>query len=432
MILWNIILTGLYEVWSHKFRSLLTLIGIALGVSSLIAMSAMVKGMENGMREALVAFGGMERILVSSRSELPVYQRHRTDQMSGLTLKDVRALEEGAPLLESVTPRLSMWDKRGFDVRPIVTRKGSRAWPYGFLGTWPNGLDVAGLEIGEGRMFTNLEDELAYNVCVIGTGIRNSLFGSREKPGREINPVGENLMINGVPFRIVGMFRHYQSKTASDDIFRGKNNTVYMPLNTVLRKLKSGAGLDGVPETRLSTIDLEVKSVAQLETAMQQARNVLMRSHNGLEDFSFETKIERVDELERFVRAARISGGMIAAIALVVGGIGITNIMLASISERIREIGIRKAIGASAITIFMQILIESAGIALLGGLVGLGVSFGLIHAISTLTPSDNTPIVSVWAMLVSIGFGVCIGIIAGLYPAVKASRLNPIEALRYG
>jgi len=156
-----------------------------------------------------------------------------------------------------------------------------------------------------------------------------------------------------------------------------------------------------------------------------------MVTHQGLEDCSYLTQLEQADEFEAFIRNARISGGIIAVIALIVGGIGITNIMLASISERIREIGIRKAIGATTGAIFVQILIESLLISLLAGVAGLVASYGLIHTLSSLIPPDNIPVITVPAMAVACGFGVFSGVAASLFPAFKASRLHPIQALRY-
>jgi putative ABC transport system permease protein len=156
-----------------------------------------------------------------------------------------------------------------------------------------------------------------------------------------------------------------------------------------------------------------------------------MSTHKGIEDFTFRTQEDWADQIKTFVRNARLSGGLIAGISLLVGGIGIMNIMLASISERVREIGIRKSVGAATSDIFIQIIVESVVIAILGGLAGLGTSFALVHMISSFSPTDNVPIVTVTALAVAFGFSVLIGILAGIFPAIKAARLNPIQALRY-
>jgi putative ABC transport system permease protein len=156
-----------------------------------------------------------------------------------------------------------------------------------------------------------------------------------------------------------------------------------------------------------------------------------MCTHKGIEDFSFRTQEDWAEQINTFIRNARLSGGLIAGISLLVGGIGIMNIMLASISERVREIGIRKSVGAATSDIFIQILIESIVIAVLGGLAGLATSFGLVQLLISFSPAENAPIITGGSMAVAFSFSVIIGMLAGLFPAIKASRLNPIQALRY-
>lgn len=454
MNLLNAIFIGLKDIWAHKFRTLLTMFGIVLGVSSLVAMAAVITGMEKGMKESMIAMGGLDKIRIDDE-DVPAWQDHLKTQAPGRLIRDVEALQASAPLITTISPEMRL------DWRATrVTRQGKTASTSEIVGVWPAVLEMNLYEVAHGRFFCDLDEEFANSVCVIGTGVRDQLFGSPEEEGQEVVPLGQIIQIGGQPFTIVGMFKHYESeqerklkelakKQAQEDsggvkrqrgwsgakkwgdAFWRKNNVVYMPLNTAWIKFRAASNDDLTPDPRLTDIDIKIADLDLLEPALQQARNVMLVTHNGINDFEFDTQENQINDIRTRIRNMRISQGVIAGLSLLVGGIGIMNIMLASINERIREIGTCKAVGASSEAIFTQIIVESIAVAMLGAVVGLGFSFLLVELIEIASPAQNSPIITAYPMLIAVGFSGLVGVVAGLFPALKAAGLHPIQALRY-
>jgi len=447
MNLWIGVQIGIKEIWAHKFRSFLTMLGVILGVASLQSMFALTAGIAKGMRENLEAVGGVERIGVEDK-EVSEELLHIAEISPGITLDDAVAIRESASLISHISPEVNS----GVRLQAGSVKSGAR-----MEGIMPDFLVVDNHTVEHGRFITDLDVLRGERVAVLGHTLASQLFPG--VPHSEV--VGRTFAANQRAFTVVGILGLYESEREkrqrelleqqraksgrSDEgrieqhrrrrgTFARKNWSLLAPISTVQMEFKSVnmvGDVDQGPDKTLSNLQLRVRDVENFDEALAQVTTVLNHTHRGIDDFGFETREDWFDRINQSVASTRLSGGIIAAISLVVGGIGIANIMLASITERIREIGIRRAIGAKSRDIFLQIIVESVVTATIGGILGLFASAGMIHVLILLAPSENTPILEPMAMLISFSCAILIGIIAGLYPAFKASSLDPIQALRY-
>jgi putative ABC transport system permease protein len=435
---------GFKEVLAHKFRSFLTMLGVILGVGALMAMFALTEGMARGARERLSKMGGVERVEIED-APVPESQEDIAEISPGRTYKDVLALRGSADLLDAIAPAVHE--------NPKLTR-GSHSTNTRLQGIEPDTYEVDQHVIAYGRFITDLDVLEAKHVIVLGHNIAQELWPS-ESPEEVI---GSTLYVNSERFTVVGVLENYMTESdrlnASKiqaqrdressrstrarhrrwDPFWWKNQGAYIPITTMQQLFRSAKMVNGInegPNPKLDQLVVRVRDVNRFDQAIQQARNILTRTHRGIRDFGFNTRENWFESIEQGVRAARISGGLIAGISLLVGGLGITNIMLASITERIREIGIRRAVGAKASDIFLQILIESLVLAILGGLIGVGTGYALVGLLEWLAPMGDTPVVVAESVVISLAFAMGVGILAGIYPAYKASCLSPLQALRY-
>ncbi len=441
MNLWFGLVIGLKEIWAHKFRSFLTMLGVILGVASLQSMFALTAGIASGMRETLLAVGGLEQVRVTQSEPSPDKQ-DLAEISQGRTFNDAIALRAGAPLISHISPEIHQGMRIERDQHRVNTS---------VHGAVPDYAVVNAHEIKDGRFLVDLDIEQSNRVVVIGEEIVHELWP--DDPNA--NPLGETIFLNQRPFIVVGVFPLYEREADRKrreeaaarpgarqgrirggwgGAFRWKNRSVVIPITTMQYEFRSANVVDGRdegPDPRLSELRLRIADVEQFDLAIQQVTQILNNTHRGIDDFEYDTREDWFDQISASVRSTRLSGGIIAGISLLVGGIGITNIMLASITERIREIGVRRAIGARSRDIFVQILVESVVTAILGGIIGLLLSFGMIHLLTVIAPSQNDPIIEPASIVISFGFAFLIGLIAGIYPAWKASRLDPIQALRY-
>jgi putative ABC transport system permease protein len=436
--------TALREIASHKFRSILSMLGIVLGVSSLIATMALTAGIEIGTRTFMEQLGGLEYVSVVNK-EISGENFEFWNLSPGRTLMDAKILQEAVPLISHISPEMN---------HGAAVSAGAVSDRKQIIGVWPDHAIIGKHELAAGRFISDLDVDRATKVIVIGHEIFSTFF-----PGKQPAEVlGQTLLLNGSPFMVVGVLKRYERdqdrrerelraakkkpevanrqargrSTGRWDPFRRKNESLLIPLSTMFHEFKAGMfPLDAMESVRLDTMSLRVADLDHFRETLDQVRSALMVTHRGVDDFELETREEWFDRMESSIAATRLSGGLIAAISLIVGGIGITNIMLASITERVREIGIRMAVGARGSDIFFQILVESVSIALIGGLIGIAAGVGLIEILVRLAPSDNVPVIEASSIILSVAFAVVAGIVSGLYPALRASKLEPISALRY-
>jgi putative ABC transport system permease protein len=423
---------GLREIAAHKFRTCLSMLGIILGVSSLIATMALTRGIEEGTRVFMQQVGGLE--LVSIVNKEPSSSKYEFANLSpGRTLRDAEAIRRSATFISHVSPEISL-------NTAVATEGGGNPDRRVVRGVYPDHFVIGMHQAAAGRFLTPLDIERGSRCAVVGDTVAKNLW-----PG--IPPeliVGKTILIDNRPFEVVGVLALYEMEeqararragkrsTRRWDPFRQKNEAVLVPFTTMFHELRSGAfPLDSLETMKLETLTVRVGDLDYFHPALDQVRAVLDITHRGVDDFDLDTRQEWFDSMESYVRATRLSGGLISAISLVVGGIGIMNIMLASISERVREIGIRLAVGARQRDIFWQILIESVLVSLLGGLLGILASLGLIEILKTIAPDQNVPVLTPDAILLAVGFAIAAGLLSGLYPAAKASSIDPITALRY-
>ncbi|MEO0040312.1 MAG: hypothetical protein RIS38_1260 [Verrucomicrobiota bacterium] len=417
------VVNGLRELRANKVRSLLSMSGIILGVASLVAMVTVVQGMVGNFRQFVDAMGGIEKITIT-REPLPKEQEHLAELSEGLTLRDVGRIRRTVPLVRNISPEVRV----GFE-KVVYEDRETNTYVTGVTADY---LPVAKrwVDADQGRFVSDLDVLNMNDVMVIGSALVPDLFGPN------VDPVGKVVKVRGRRFTIIGVLNNIEgtgmqirsaSSRASGGAWRWRNSGALIPVSTALTKYNGN--------DRLTGLGLRIEDPARLRDAVEQAERTMLASHKGLRDFAISTNEQTLEDFRKTEAAFKLSLGGVAGISLFVGGIGIMNVMLASINERIREIGVRKALGARGSDLFLQFLAEAAVVSVVGGLLGLLVSVGIVSLMNyILTAALPTGAVAAldWVIMAEgLAFSVVIGLIAGVYPALRAAKLDPIEALRH-
>ncbi len=398
---------------AQAIRTLLTALGIIFGVGSVIGMLAIGAGArEESLR--MIEQMGVRNVLVESRpatSREQLQQRRRSSP--GLTERDVRILESNIEDLELLSPRRNLYPA-------LVLPKPARQMPD-LYGVRPSYAPIHNLRAAEGRFFGEPEDATSAPVCVLGESAKVNLLGYEPA-------VGKFIKVNDTWLEVVGVLGERLSAGArsSGATLEDIDNRVYIPLNTFQYRYWDRSSY---MKDELDGIDLRLKPGADSVEAAKVVTAILNSTHNNTEDFTVTIPAALLAQQKRTQAIFTYVMVAIAAISLLVGGIGIMNIVLATVMERTREIGVRRATGARRSDILRQFLTESILISVGGGILGVGFGFLLSWLIAA-AANWNT-IVTTASVLIAFGVSVAVGVVFGIYPAIKASRINPIDALRY-
>lgn len=415
----------------HKLRSFLTMLGTILGVGSVIAMLAVGEGSKRAAVEQIRRLGAANVIIRSVKPEqgddvVETTSGSSQQQTSrvleyGLLYKDLERLEATMPTLERALPIALIRKSAQYGRHRISNAR--------ILGTTPEYLQVKNLSVRRGRFLTPPDLHATANVAVLGAGAAQRLFSFED-------PLGKPLLLGTGAYRVVGVLDTQASGNATPGALgqQNFNNDIYIPITAAQRRFGElqmivRAGSREYERTQLSEITLTVSDENLVSQTAAMAHVLLRQSHPSGHDYEITVPLELLRQAEHEKRIWNIVLGSIAGISLLVGGIGIMNIMLATVTERTREIGIRRAIGARRRDITAQFLVETTVLSTTGGL--LGILVGIAIPIGVTMMSEIETVLSWWSVLLAFGISVGIGIVFGVYPARRAALMDPIEALRH-
>jgi putative ABC transport system permease protein len=402
------ILEALESLNANKMRSGLTILGIVIGVGAVIAMLAIGQGAQSSITGAITSIG-TNLLFVSSGNRTAEVRNAKP-----LTLADSQAIADplSAPNVAAVAPVIQSGG---------TITGGGQSMDINIVGSTPEYFSMQNYTLLDGDFFTQDQSLGRASVAVIGPGIADTLFGRRE------GLIGETVRIEGQPFRIVGLL---QSKGGG--MFGSEDNSVIVPFTTAQARLTHRSGLRQVDMILVQAVSAEAVSAATDE--ISQILRQRHRTAIGVDDFTIFSQADILSTASTVLGVMTIFLGGIAAISLLVGGIGVMNIMLVSVTERTREIGLRKALGAHKRDILVQFLTESSMLTLIGGLIGIGLGWTISFIVGRIAANAGTPLtplVSLDAVLLATLFSASVGLFFGIYPASRAANLQPVEALRY-
>ena len=387
----------------NKLRSTLTMLGIIIGVGAVIASISIGQGAEYVVQQSVQSMG-TNAVFIAAGSNRPGGIRMGFWAIRTLTMDDMQAILREVPMIREAAPAVNARAQAIYQ---------NQNWGTSMIGTTPNYFEIRNWPVQNGVAFSQEEMDLAENVCVLGTTVANYLFQGED-------PAGKTIRIGNLPFRVDGVLESKGQSLNGED----QDDKIFAPYTTVQKKI---AGITWVQFINASAISPEASQAAvQPITALLRQRHRIRPGQD--DDFMVRTQSEVADMFGETKRVMTLMLGSVASIALLVGGIGIMNIMLVSVTERTREIGVRMAVGATEQDVQSQFLIEAVTLSMIGG--AFGIVFGVVG--SEIIGKFLLPtLLSAKAMTIAAVFSVAVGIFFGFYPARKAAQLDPIEALRY-
>lgn len=388
---------------ANKLRSLLTMLGIIIGVGAVIAMVSIGMGVRTSVADSFASLGSnMLIIMPGSTNHGGV--RGAAGSRKSLKYDDAKAIESKIKGIDYVSPTVSS---------SYQVVNGNLNWNTSVEGVTPELMQIRALKVENGSFISASDMNKRSRVAVIGPTVAANLFGAE-------NPVGQNIRINNQPFNVIGI-----TASKGQSIGQDQDDVIYIPLTTAQERM--------LAITHIHSVNIQVSSPEKMDQVQAEIENLLRQRHHiraGMEDdFTVRNMTSLMESFTENTNMITLLLGSIASISLLVGGIGIMNIMMVSVTERTREIGIRKALGATSSNVLMQFMIESMVIGIVGGVIGIASGILLSKAIGAFGGLTTT--VDILPVLVSFSFAVGIGLFFGIYPARKAARLDPIDALRY-